>query len=236
MRTLLTLFLLSSALLNNACSGPQPEPSAPTEAPATSARPAPTPPTTARPDTTMPTPQPNPSDTGMTEVATLANGCFWCTEAVLEQLDGVLDVTSGYMGGHVDNPTYEQVCAGTTGHAECVQVTFDSKRIGYEALLDWFFRSHDPTTKDRQGNDIGPQYRSAVFFHSAAQEKAARAAIATFTPQFAAPIVTEVTAASRFWPAETYHQGYFQANPQQGYCRAIIAPKLKKLGLDACKK
>ena len=166
-----------------------------------------------------------------TAVATLANGCFWCTEAVLEQVDGVLDVTSGYMGGTVDDPSYQQVCSGTTGHAECVQVTYDPARVDYEALLDWFFRSHDPTTRNRQGADVGTQYRSAIFVHTDAQEAAAKAAIARFQPQFAQPIVTEVTRANRFWPAEADHQDYFRTNPNQGYCRAVIAPKLKKLGL-----
>lgn len=169
-------------------------------------------------------------------IATFANGCFWCTEAVLEQLDGVLDVTSGYMGGTIDAPTYEQVCGGSTGHAECVQVTFDPARIRYEDLLEWFFRSHDPTTLNRQGADVGTQYRSAIFVHDDAQRQAAQQAIATFQPQFAAPIVTEVTPASRFWPAEGYHQDYFRRNTQQGYCRMVIRPKLQKLGLDAAPK
>jgi peptide-methionine (S)-S-oxide reductase len=166
-----------------------------------------------------------------TAIATFANGCFWCTEAVLEQIDGVLDVTSGYMGGSVDSPSYQQVCSGTTGHAECVQVTFDPARVSYSTLLEWFFRSHDPTTLNRQGADEGTQYRSAVFVHDDAQAAAARAAIREFQPSFASPIVTEVTPASRFWPAELYHQDYFRTNPSQGYCRMVIAPKLKKLGL-----
>jgi peptide-methionine (S)-S-oxide reductase len=168
-------------------------------------------------------------------VATFASGCFWCTEAVLERLDGVLDVTSGYMGGHVDNPTYRAVCEGDTGHAECVQVTFDPARIRYEDLLEWFFRSHDPTTLNRQGADEGTQYRSAIFWHDEAQREAAQQAIAKYKPQFASPIVTEVTAASRFWPAEQYHQDYFRLNPEQGYCRMVIKPKLQKLqklGID----
>ncbi|MFY9341880.1 MAG: peptide-methionine (S)-S-oxide reductase MsrA [Planctomycetota bacterium] len=178
----------------------------------------------------MPTPTPSAAP-ATKAVATFANGCFWCTEAVLEQQPGVLDVTSGYMGGHVDNPGYEQVCSGTTGHAECVQVTFDPQRIGYDALLEWFFRSHDPTTLNRQGADEGTQYRSAIFCHDDAQKAAALAAIAKYQPAHRDPIVTEVTPASRFWPAEDYHQDYFKKHPNQGYCRAVIAPKLKKLGL-----
>jgi peptide-methionine (S)-S-oxide reductase len=177
-------------------------------------------------------PDPAPSRAS-TQTATFANGCFWCTEAVLEQLPGVIDVVSGYMGGTVDRPSYEQVCSGTTGHAECVQIAFDPGRITYAELLDWFFRSHDPTTKDRQGADVGTQYRSAIFFHDQAQQEAALAAIARIQPTLPRPIVTEVTPASTFWPAEPYHQDYFRRNPQQGYCRAVIAPKLQKLGLDA---
>jgi peptide-methionine (S)-S-oxide reductase len=181
-------------------------------------------------------PQSSPANAPATKVvATFASGCFWCTEAVLERLDGVLDVTSGYMGGHVDNPTYRAVCEGDTGHAECVQVTFDPARIRYEDLLEWFFRSHDPTTLNRQGADEGTQYRSAIFWHDEAQREAAQQAIAKYKPQFASPIVTEVTAASRFWPAEQYHQDYFRLNPEQGYCRMVIKPKLQKLqklGID----
>lgn len=189
--------------------------------------PAPTPLPAPAPETTMPN---RPAERA---IATFANGCFWCTEAVLEQLDGVLDVTSGYMGGAVEAPTYEQVCGGATGHAECVQVTFDPARIRYEDLLAWFFRSHDPTTLNRQGADVGTQYRSAIFVHDDVQRQAALQAIATFQPQFADPIVTEVSPASRFWPAEGYHQDYFRRNTQQGYCRMVIRPKLLKLGLDA---
>lgn len=181
----------------------------------------------------MPTP-PAPT-TATTELATLANGCFWCTEAVLERLDGVLDVFSGYMGGQVDSPTYDQVCSGTTGHAECVQVTFDPARIRYDALLEWFFKSHDPTTLNRQGADEGTQYRSAIFFHTPAQEQAALAAIKKAQPRFAAKIVTEVTAASRFYSAEAYHQDFFRNNPNQRYCRMVIEPKMQKLFDDKAK-
>lgn len=166
------------------------------------------------------------------ETATFGGGCFWCTEAVLEQLDGVLAVTSGYMGGKVDDPTYEQVCGGMTGHAEVVQVSFDPAVISYEKLLEWFFRSHDPTTLNRQGYDVGTQYRSAIFFHSEEQHQTAVKLIREIAPNWQDPIVTEVTPAVKFWPAESYHQDYYRGNTGQRYCRAVILPKLKKLGLD----
>lgn len=169
-------------------------------------------------------------------IATLGNGCFWCTEAVLEQLDGVLDVTSGYMGGAVDRPTYQQVCTGDTGHAEVVQVTYDPSKIRYEDLLDWFFRSHDPTTLNRQGADVGTQYRSVIFTHDDEQKRLALEAVRAQQPNFNDPIVTEITPAATFWPAERYHQDYFRTNPGQGYCRMVIAPKLKKLGLESAPK
>jgi peptide-methionine (S)-S-oxide reductase len=168
------------------------------------------------------------------EVATFGAGCFWCVEAVLEQIDGVLDVSSGYMGGHVDRPTYRDVCTGETGHAEVVQVAFDPRRISYEELLSWFWRLHDPTTKDRQGADVGTQYRSVIFWHSQAQRAAAESskAAADRSGAFAAPIVTEIAEAGPFFPAEEYHQDYYRANKSQGYCRMVIAPKLDKLGLE----
>ena len=166
------------------------------------------------------------------EVATFGAGCFWCVEAVLEQLDGVFDVSSGYMGGTVPNPTYKQVCAGTTGHAEVVQVTFDPAVIPYATLLDWFWKLHDPTTLNRQGADVGTQYRSAIFVHSEAQRAAAERSKAAAQPAFDDPIVTEITTASEYYPAEDYHQDYYRLNTSQGYCRAVIAPKLNKLGLD----
>lgn len=178
-----------------------------------------------------PTPTPSPAPANR-EVATFGGGCFWCTEAVLERIDGVFDVTSGYAGGDVDRPTYEQVCSGRTGHAEVVQVTFDPTKIAYGDLLDWFFKSHDPTTLNAQGPDHGTQYRSVVFFHSEAQQKEAIAAIARAQKDHKSKVVTEVTAAPTFWPAEDYHQDYFRQNPNQPYCRAMIPPKLKKLGLD----
>jgi peptide-methionine (S)-S-oxide reductase len=165
-------------------------------------------------------------------IATFGAGCFWCIEAVLERLDGVLAVESGYMGGKVDHPSYELVCTGATGHAEVVQVTFDPARLPYAALLDWFFRAHDPTTLNRQGPDVGTQYRSAIFYHTEQQRAAALAAKERAQALYADPIVTEITAATMFWPAEDYHQDYFRNNPTQAYCRAMIPPKLKKLGLD----
>jgi peptide-methionine (S)-S-oxide reductase len=174
----------------------------------------------------------SPADGNKTEVATFGGGCFWCTEAVLEQLDGVQDVTSGYMGGEIDDPTYQQVCSGTTGHAEVVQVTFDPEVISYQKLLEWFFRSHDPTTLNRQGYDVGTQYRSAVFFHSEQQHKTAVALIEAIGENWQDPIVTEVTEVTTFWSAEKYHQDYYRANAGQRYCRAVILPKLKKLGLE----
>ena len=181
----------------------------------------------------MPTPTPAASPVpAAREIATFGGGCFWCTEAVLERIDGVFDVTSGYAGGDIDNPTYEQVCSGRTGHAEVVQVTFDPAKIASGDLLDWFFKAHDPTTLNAQGNDHGTQYRSVVFFHSAAQEQAARAAIERAQKDHRNKIVTEVTQAPKFWPAEQYHQDYYRQNPNQSYCRATIPPKLKKLGLD----
>jgi peptide-methionine (S)-S-oxide reductase len=232
MRSPTAAFLLLTSLMLAGCrgNGPNPIPPAPTLAR--------TPPgASTTPENPMPdrpgTPQPAtpPAAAATTMVATFANGCFWCSEAVLEQLDGVLDVTSGYSGGTLDNPTYDDVCTGTTGHAECVRVTFDPKKITYESLLDWFFRSHDPTSLNQQGADVGTQYRSAIFFHSDAQKAAALAAIAKLQPKYARTIVTELTPAGRFWPAEDYHQDYFKKHPNQGYCRMVIAPKLEKLGL-----
>jgi peptide-methionine (S)-S-oxide reductase len=166
------------------------------------------------------------------EVATFGAGCFWCVEAVLEQLDGVLSVSSGYMGGSVDDPTYEQVCSGRTGHAEVVQVTFDPAVISYDTLLAWFWKLHDPTTLNRQGADVGTQYRSAIFFHSDVQRATAEAAKISAQPDFGRPIVTEISAASAYYPADEYHQDYYRLNTSAGYCRAVIAPKLNKLGLD----
>lgn len=164
------------------------------------------------------------------ELATLAGGCFWCLEAVYELLRGVERVTSGYAGGHVPNPTYEQVCTGRTGHAEVVQIAFDPEVITYRDLLDVFFTIHDPTTLDRQGGDVGTQYRSAIFTHSGEQEGIAREAIAELEREgtWDDPIVTQVEPLDAFYPAEEYHREYFRRNPNQPYCRAVIAPKVAK--------
>lgn len=166
-----------------------------------------------------------------TELATLGGGCFWCIEAALQQLRGVSKVVSGYAGGTTKDPTYEDVCSGRTGHAEVVQATFDPAVIPYRTLLQAFFTVHDPTTKDRQGADIGTQYRSVIFTHSPQQEATARALIAQLEADgtFDDPIVTEVVPAPAFHPAEAYHQDYYNQNASQGYCRAVIRPKLDKL-------
>lgn len=178
-----------------------------------------------------PTP-PNPAAPAL-ETATLGAGCYWCIEAVLEQIDGVHGVVSGFMGGHVENPTYEAVCAGITGHAEVVQVTFDPEVLPYEHLLAWFWKLHDPTTLNRQGADHGTQYRSAIYYHSDAQRDAAQKskAAADASGEFDDPIVTEITEASTFYEAKAEHQDFYRANRNYGYCRAVIAPKLDKLGL-----
>ncbi|MDQ7859947.1 MAG: peptide-methionine (S)-S-oxide reductase MsrA [Armatimonadota bacterium] len=164
------------------------------------------------------------------EVATLAGGCFWCLEAVFDQVQGVEDVVSGYAGGVVPNPTYQQVCTGTTGHAEVVQVTFDPDVISYRDLLEIFFSIHDPTTLNRQGEDVGTQYRSAIFYHSPEQKAVAERVIADLTAArtWPDPIVTEVTPAGAFYPAEAYHQEYFVRNGGQPYCRLVVAPKVAK--------
>lgn len=168
--------------------------------------------------------------TSRPEVATLAGGCFWCLEAVFDELEGVQDVVSGYAGGSVPHPTYKQVCNGDTGHAEVVQVTFDPTVLSYRDLLKVFFAIHDPTTLNRQGADIGTQYRSAIFTHSDEQEKVADEVMAELNAEkiYDDPIVTEVVPAEVFYPAEDYHQEYFRRNPNQGYCRMVIAPKVAK--------
>jgi len=165
-----------------------------------------------------------------TELATLAGGCFWCLEAVFEQLRGVTSVVSGYAGGQGANPTYEQVCTGTTGHAEVVQLAFDPAVISYRDVLDVFFATHDPTTLNRQGADVGTQYRSAIFYHTAEQKQIAEQAIAELNAEgiWDQPIVTEVAPLATFYPAEEYHQDYFRGHPGQGYCQAIISPKVAK--------
>ncbi len=165
------------------------------------------------------------------ELATLGGGCFWCTEAVFTMLDGVIDVRPGYSGGHVANPTYEQVCAKKTGHAEVAQVAFDPNVISYRDILEVFFASHDPTTRDRQGNDTGPQYRSVIFTHSDAQRATAESVIREFDDAraFAAPIVTEIKPFETFWVAEPEHLDYYRRNPAQMYCAYVISPKVAKV-------
>lgn len=164
------------------------------------------------------------------EIATLGGGCFWCTEAVFQDLRGVESVKSGYSGGHVRNPTYEEVCGKGTGHAEVVQVTFDPSVVSFREILEVFFTVHDPTTPNRQGADVGPQYRSAIFYHSPEQKAVAGEVIREVNERgiWDAPIVTEVTEFSEFFPAETYHDDYFRRNPYQGYCQVVIAPKVSK--------
>lgn len=164
------------------------------------------------------------------EKAVLGGGCFWCTEAVFQELRGVLAVRPGYAGGHVDAPTYEQVCGGGSGHIEVIEVTYDPEVIRYAELLEVFFATHDPTTPDRQGNDVGPQYRSAIFWQDEAQRDTAASVIDALNRQgvFGAPIVTQLYPAATFWPAENYHHNYFRNNPRQGYCQVIISPKLAK--------
>lgn len=165
------------------------------------------------------------------ETATLAGGCFWCLEAVFEQLDGVVSVVSGYAGGQVERPNYHQVCSGTTGHAEVVQVTFDPDVLPFREVLRVFFAIHDPTTLNRQGADAGTQYRSVIFYHSPEQKADAEAVMAELRDAkiWERPIVTELAPLERFWPAEDYHQGYYRQNPEQGYCQAVISPKVAKL-------
>lgn len=166
-----------------------------------------------------------------TEQTTLAGGCFWCLDAAFAQLRGVERVVSGYIGGHLPNPKYEHVCSGRTGHAEVVQITYDPAATSYDDLLDVFFGIHDPTTLNRQGADVGTQYRSAIFPHSPQQEQQARQKIAALDAAgiWPNPIVTTIEPLTEFYPAEAYHQGYYAANPQQGYCQAVINPKLAKL-------
>jgi len=175
------------------------------------------------------------------EVATLAGGCFWCLEAAFAQLKGVERVESGYSGGHVANPSYEEVCTGTTGHAEVVQITFDPQLVSFRDLLHVFFTIHDPTTPDRQGGDVGTQYRSAIFYHTPEQKAEAERVMAELEAEkvWDDPIVTQVTPLHEFYPAEEYNRDYYRRNPNQGYCRAVIAPKVakvRKLYLDKLKQ
>jgi peptide-methionine (S)-S-oxide reductase len=164
------------------------------------------------------------------EKATLGGGCFWCLEAVYQEMEGVVSVESGYMGGHVDNPSYQDVCGGRTGHVEVVQVAFDPDITTYREILEVFFAIHDPTSRDRQGNDSGPQYRSAIFYHDTGQQGVAEELIRELEGQriWSRPIVTEVRPAAVFYRAEDYHQEYFRNNPQQPYCAFVVAPKVRK--------
>jgi peptide-methionine (S)-S-oxide reductase len=164
------------------------------------------------------------------ETATLAAGCFWCVEAVFDDLKGVEDVVSGYAGGHTENPTYRQVCDGNTGHAEVAEIKFDPSVISFKDILRVFFSVHDPTTLNRQGNDIGSQYRSEIFYHNDEQKRAAEEVIKEVSDDgiYDEPIVTKVTPLNKFWPAEDYHQEYFLNNPNQPYCQAVVAPKVRK--------
>lgn len=168
--------------------------------------------------------------TSAPEIATLGGGCFWCLEAVFDGLAGVVSVESGYTGGQTENPSYEEICRGDTGHAEVVRVTFDPAAIGYGDILDVFFTIHDPTTLNFQGNDVGTQYRSVIYYHSPAQQAAAEQAVRRLTEEkvFADPIVTEIAPAVRFYEAEKYHQEYFERNPRQPYCQYVVSPKVAK--------
>lgn len=164
------------------------------------------------------------------KLATFGGGCFWCTEAIFQRLNGVEKVLPGYSGGHVDNPTYEQVCTGTTGHAESVQISYDPAKVAYDRLLEVFWKTHDPTTRNRQGNDIGPQYRSVVFYHDAEQKRIAESYKTKLEAEhiWNRPIVTEMVAYGRFWPAEEYHRNYYNENSSKGYCTLVITPKIEK--------
>ena len=175
------------------------------------------------------------------KLATFSNGCFWCTEAIFQRLNGVEKVIPGYSGGNVDNPTYEQVCTGTTGHAESIQITYDPTKVSYDELLEVFWKTHDPTTKNRQGSDVGPQYRSVVFYHDAEQKKLAESCKARLAAEkiWDRPIVTEIAPFSKFWPAEDYHQNYYNNHRSKGYCTLVITPKIekfKKIFKDRLKK
>lgn len=163
-----------------------------------------------------------------TELATLGGGCFWCTEAVFQMLPGVVSVTNGYAGGTTPNPTYEQVCSGNTGHAEVIQIAFDPTQVSYEKILETFWEAHDPTTLNRQGNDVGTQYRSIILYHDARQKAEAEQSKAEAQRHFEQPILTEIVPLTKFYPGEDYHQNYYRANPDQPYCRVVIRPKVEK--------
>jgi peptide-methionine (S)-S-oxide reductase len=174
--------------------------------------------------------------TSVQQQATFGAGCFWCVEAVFERLDGVESVISGYAGGRTPNPTYKEVCSGTTGHAEVAQITFDPSKVSFEQLLDLFWASHDPTTLNRQGADIGTQYRSVIFYHDDTQREAAFRSKEKAAKLFSDPIITEIVPLKQFHPAEQYHQDYFQNNSFAPYCQFVIAPKLKKLNIPEPKQ
>ena len=171
----------------------------------------------------------NVMNTNKIETATFGGGCFWCMEAVYERLPGVISVTSGFAGGHTANPTYKQVCTGDTGHAEVTQIEFDPAKISYAKLLEVFWQAHDPTTLNRQGADEGPQYRSIIFYHDEKQKLAAEKSREAAQKNFRDPIVTEIVPFKKFYKAEDYHQGYYDANSNESYCRVVITPKLEKL-------
>lgn len=166
-----------------------------------------------------------------TATAILGGGCFWCLEAAYERLPGVIGVENGYAGGSRENPSYESVCSGLTGHAEVVRITFDTSKLGYPELLELFWKIHDPTTEDRQGADIGEQYRSVIFYLDEAQKAAAEASLKEAQTRFTDPIVTDILPAPTFWKAEDWHQGYFRRHPEEAYCRIVVAGKLRKAGL-----
>jgi peptide-methionine (S)-S-oxide reductase len=168
-------------------------------------------------------------NTNKTEVATLGGGCFWCLEACFELLPGVKAVTSGYAGGMTENPTYKQVCSGETGHAEVVQIEYDPAVISYDKLLTTFWQVHDPTTLNRQGHDVGTQYRSIILYHTDAQKAAAEKSKGEAQKELSRPIVTQIVPLKKFYPAEAYHQDYFRNNPEQGYCQMVIRPKVDKV-------
>ncbi|MFH1572663.1 MAG: peptide-methionine (S)-S-oxide reductase MsrA [Acidobacteriota bacterium] len=171
------------------------------------------------------------TDAATLKQATFGAGCFWCVEAVFQRLEGVEKVVSGYSGGHVEDPTYEQVCTGRTGHAEVCQITYDPAKITFDQMLEVFWKTHDPTTRDRQGNDIGPQYRSVIYYHDAGQKELAEGYKARLEAEriWNRPIVTEIAPFEKCWPAEAYHQNYYNNNPNQGYCSFVITPKVEKL-------
>jgi peptide-methionine (S)-S-oxide reductase len=175
------------------------------------------------------TPSSSPTPAGNVRLATLGGGCFWCLEAVFERLDGVQSVVSGYAGGQTENPTYKKVCSGTSGHAEVIQIRFDPGKLSYEDLLEVFWQAHDPTTLNRQGADVGSQYRSVILYHDLEQKKAAQNSKEAAADMFKRPIVTEIIPLKKFYPAEENHQDFFRKNPNHPYCVVVIHPKLKKL-------